>query len=353
MQEKVRCAIVGLGRIGSMLEDDRLREKPCTHAGAVASDGDCVLVGGCDPDGERCRRFAERWNCPGVYADLGDLLEATKPDIVHIATPPETHLALVESVLGSSARVIICEKPLALTGDEAALIAHYHQRGTLIIMTNHERRYSLDYLRVKQHVEVGTFGDLLCVSAKIYMGMRRSPIEMLLDDGTHLIDIVRFLTGYELERPDAVRVVTAQSEMLYIRCSAGGIPVHMDIGSGRDHIVFELDLSFSSGRIRIGNGLYEEYRSEESPFYEQHRSLVSMGAKRLRKTGYFTNMLRDAVRCVRDPQALPRSTAVDGYRAVHFIDQVRDLMCEGARESCSASSRTLSRNAGGGFRYHY
>ena len=33
--EKIRCCIAGLGRIGSILEDDRLREKPCTHAGAI------------------------------------------------------------------------------------------------------------------------------------------------------------------------------------------------------------------------------------------------------------------------------------------------------------------------------
>jgi hypothetical protein len=42
--EKISAAIVGLGRIAGMLEEDSLREKPCTHAGAITANSDCVLV---------------------------------------------------------------------------------------------------------------------------------------------------------------------------------------------------------------------------------------------------------------------------------------------------------------------
>jgi hypothetical protein len=35
--DKISVAIVGLGRIGSLLEEDPRREKPCTHAGAIAA----------------------------------------------------------------------------------------------------------------------------------------------------------------------------------------------------------------------------------------------------------------------------------------------------------------------------
>ncbi|GHV88670.1 hypothetical protein AGMMS50267_10300 [Spirochaetia bacterium] len=39
--KKIPVAIIGLGRIASLLEDDRLREKPCTHAGAITANPDC------------------------------------------------------------------------------------------------------------------------------------------------------------------------------------------------------------------------------------------------------------------------------------------------------------------------
>jgi predicted dehydrogenase len=219
-------------------------------------------------------------------------------------------------------RLIICEKPLAPSSGDAARIAGYHREGSVKIMTNHERRYSIDYLRVKRRIEDGTFGDLLSVNARIFMGQSRPAFQMLLDDGTHLIDILDFLTGSALTLEGTAYRTTQQGGMIFIGCSAGEIPVHMEIGSGRDHIVFEIDLSFSSGRIRIGNGVFDVYRSAKSPFYDGLQSLQLTDDAAPKVTGFFSNMLRDAVRCVRDPGAEPRSTAEHGFRAVSFIDQV-------------------------------
>lgn len=320
---KVRCAIVGLGRIGSLLEEDRLREKPCTHAGAVSQSSDCVLVGGCDIDERRCKTFSERWKCPYTCEDVGMLLEETSPDILHIATPPQTHFTIVKKTLGSSVRVIICEKPLAPTSSEALAIAEIHRSGEIKIITNHERRYSKDYLMTKGRIKNGYFGELLSINAKLYMGERIPVEEQLLGDGTHLVDIVNFLTSSELKPVSAWKLLHESGESLCISGSGGGVPVLMEVGSGRNHVVFELDLSFTAGRIRIGNGLYEEYRSEESSYYEDMRSLMKRTRRRPKVTGYFTNMLDDAVGCFREKDKVPRSSAWDGYLAVKFIDEVK------------------------------
>jgi predicted dehydrogenase len=337
--KKVRCAVVGLGRIGSMLEEDRLREKPASHAGAITRNRACVLVGGCDINPERCSIFRQRWGCQTVYADIEELLQNTKPEILHIATPPGTHLEIVERALGSSVSLIICEKPLAECAIDASRIATYHTPGALKIMTNHERRYSRDYLMVKRHIEERNFGSLLSIYSRIYMGRDRPALQMLLDDGTHLIDIIRYLTSAELHVVCVEHSQRSCAETILITGSAETIPVIMEIGSGRNYIVFELDLSFSSGRIRIGNGLYEEFRSGTSLFYEGMNSLFLLDRKRPKITGYFANMLEDAVRCVRDRSAIPISTAVDGYRAVAFIDAVKKRL-EANRDSESAHSLT-------------
>jgi predicted dehydrogenase len=345
-ENKVRCAVTGLGRIGSLLEDDRLREKPCTHAGAIDANQDCILVGGCDLNPARRRFFARRWNCPHVYAKVETMLHETKPDILHIATPPETHLDLVERALGSSVSVIICEKPLAPSGDDAAVIADHHRSARVRILTNHERRYSLDYLMVKDRIDGVVLGDLLSIDSKVYMGLHRPAVEMLLDDGTHLIDIIRFLTGSELELigVDHAGVQMETWDMLFVRCEAGGVPVRMEIASKRDHTVFELDLSFTSGRIRIGNGIFEVHKSAKSPHYEHLYSLTSTGERGPAVTGYFANMLRDAVACARDPLKDPRSTAVDGFRAVEIIDRIREFLTPpGDRAYLSASQSGTGR----------
>lgn len=326
MKDKVRCAVVGLGRIGTLLEEDVLREKPCTHAGAIHADPDAMLVGGCDIDEKRCEAFSEKWNGVPVFNRVDDLIEAVNPDILSVATPPETHLSIIESVLQTSVRLVICEKPIAPQSDQASQIARYHEEGMIKIMTNHERRYSEDYLRVRSNIVSGRFGRLLSIASKVYMGEQRPALEMMLDDGTHLIDALRFLTESELNDIHAELRYGDAAQTLFVRCNGGDVPICMEFGAGRDHIVFELDLSFSAGRIRIGNGLYEEYISEASPFYEHMKSLLPTGETGPGKTGFFSNMFRDAVACAIDADREPRGTAVDGYRSIQCIDRVKELV---------------------------
>ena len=153
--KKLKCVIVGLGRIGSTLEKDKLREKPCTHAGAVIHNSHCILSGGCDIKPDKCLLFIKTWQCGMADTNLEKVLLKTNPDILHIATPPETHFEIIKSVLdyNSSIKLIICEKPVALKKDSGLKILNLVKPGGTKILVNHERRYSLDYLKVKKHIK--------------------------------------------------------------------------------------------------------------------------------------------------------------------------------------------------------
>lgn len=326
--KKVRCAVIGLGRIGSLLEDDRLREKPCTHTGAIVQNDSCVLVAGCDIREDRCRLFTKRWGCDRVFTDAEKMLQAVKPEIVCIATPPDTHLELVMKAYDHHIPLVICEKPLANNSTDARSIARIHESGSMKIITNHERRYSSDYIRAKKMIQGKRLGVLRGISARVYMGLRRSVFDILLEDTTHLIDILHFLTDVRIAVGHAELFVDEDQESLFFIGSLETVPVHTEVASGRDHVVFEIDMSFTSGRIRIGNGLYEEYDSVPSPFYEGFRSLMRGPARRPRTTGYFKNMLEDAVRCVQDPDAAPVSSALDGHAAVHVIDTIKGMVAQ-------------------------
>jgi predicted dehydrogenase len=337
--EKLRCSIVGLGRIGCLLEEDRLREKPCTHAGAITRNRDCTLAAGCDIDGRRRSLFARRWKCDRVFESLEEMLRLVPTDILHVATPPGTHRSIIERALPFGVKAIVCEKPLAETKADAERIARIHRAGRVKILTNHERRYSVDYLNARRHITRGTYGRLLSVSGRLYMGKGGDVFSTLLEDGTHLVDIIQFLAGCRLEAAGAVSEGTGRAKTLCIlarskvdrertdgavsRGDAGSIPVSLEVGTGRDHVVFELDLGFSSGRIRVGNGLYEEYESGPSPYYEGMKSLKRGEARRPRVTGFFSRMLEDAVACARESSHAPVSSALDGCSAVLFVDAVK------------------------------
>jgi hypothetical protein len=101
------------------------------------------------------------------------------------------------------------------------------------------------------------------------------------------------------------------------------IPVIMEIGAGRDHLVFEMEFSCERGRLRIGNGIFEIWESAPSPYAEKFRSLKQTGEVFSGPTGYFANMVKDAVACVQDPNHRPRSSAADGLRVIEYLHSVK------------------------------
>ncbi|TVQ39111.1 MAG: gfo/Idh/MocA family oxidoreductase [Spirochaetaceae bacterium] len=319
----VRCAIVGLGRIGSLLEDDPLREKPCTHAGAIAANPDCELVGGCDCQPERRTRFSERWDCPAVYADIDRLLLETRPDILCIATHPDSHRRMVERAARHGVAVAVCEKPLAYSMRDARAIAALHCRRRVTVLTNHERRYSADYQNVRRLISQRRFGLLISIRGTLYFGRARRHDQVLLHDGTHMVDIINFLAAGTLRVRRSLGSMRARTSSAFLYGTIETLPVVIEVGAQRDHLVFELELSFESGRIRIGNGVYTFEQSTESPYYQGYRSLRAVELEPIGPTGYFSGMLTDAVACVTDRQRTPLSSAEDGLASMRVVRAIR------------------------------
>ena len=325
--EKVKAAIVGLGRIASLLEEDSRREKPCTHAGAIAANADCTLAAGCDTDEERRGLFAKRWGA-AVYANAAEMIRAQNPQILVIATHPDSHYHYCRLAADSGVPVVICEKPLADRLSDARKIAALEKRGITII-TNHERRYSADYIKAKGILALGGLGDIQSVRAVLYMGKNKRLLDVFWHDGTHLADALMFLTGSALKHKKcrgaklAASAGTAWLEGELRRGNGVPVPAIMEIGAGRDHLVFEIEFSCAKGRLRIGNGLFEVWQSGESPYAEKFRSLVKTDETFEGPTGYFANMIACAVRCVRETGYRPTSSAASGLAVIEYLHSVK------------------------------
>jgi predicted dehydrogenase len=164
-----------------------------------------LLTAGCDLREDRRQAFARRWRCPSVYSELGAMLETERPDVLHVATPTESHCVLIAEAARRGVPLIICEKPLCSKAEEAreALAACREYGATL--MVNHERRYSRDYVHARELVRERRYGALLSIQARLYMGRDRRPAEILLEDGTHMVDVIRFLAGMLADAVEVAR----------------------------------------------------------------------------------------------------------------------------------------------------
>ena len=319
---ELTCALVGLGRIGSSLESDPLREKPCTHAGAIFENPDCRLAAACDVQAEAREAFRAQWaDKPPfeTFEHIDSLLNTVRPDILSIATPPHTHRSLVSKAARVGVPVVICEKPLAHSMRDARAIARLHTSGRMKIVVNHERRYSRDYQLVKAQVQSQRYGRLLSLRGTLYFGRSAAHRDVLLHDGTHMIDIINYITDSVCEVRRRYGSMRASTSSALLFGKAGEIPVCIEVGSERDHLVFELELSFEQGRIRVGNGVLAFEESSPSPYYQDYRSLLPADTPEVPNTGYFSGMLADAVKCCREPNYQPVSNAAASLEVMRFI----------------------------------
>ncbi|MCL2127837.1 MAG: gfo/Idh/MocA family oxidoreductase, partial [Treponema sp.] len=127
----------------------------------------------------------------------------------------------------------------------------------------------------------------------------------------------------ELRRERASSPVPVVMETGAGRDRCDPVPVIIEIGAGRDHLAFEMEFSCERGRLRIGNGIFEVWESAPSPYAEKFRSLMRTGETFSGPTGYFANMVKDAVSCVKEPGRRPLSSAADGLRVIEYLHSVK------------------------------
>ena len=137
---------------------------------------------------------------------------------------------------------------------------------------------------------------------------------------------IPFLTGADLADLRLGGRGKQDSHTISVAGRCGTVEVICEVGGKRDHIVFELELSFSGGRIRVGNGIYEEWVSLESTYYEQMRSLYRSDIPEIGETGYFSGMMEDAVRLTGDAQGRAISSFSDGLKSLEIVEKVKRLL---------------------------
>ena len=340
MKKKISCAVAGTGRIGSSLEDDRKREKPASHAGAISRNGNTSLIAGCDSDAEALSSFGVRWNISPehLYQSLSKMIENEKIEILHIATSTESHIDNLRTALAFRLPVIILEKPVAETLTEGeSVLSEIKAAGTKIIV-NHERRFSADYAYAKGISDQKVYGALLSLSARLFIGKTKRVKDVLWHDGTHMIDIIRYLTGSDITPVSVYGNPWSKEGNVFLIGRAGICDVVLECSPGRDHLQFELDLSFESGRLRIGNGIFEETESRISPYYETYRSLLPVkthfpkGKNGCIRTGYFENMMAHAVEVYTYRQTAVVSSFEDGLASIRTIQAFLDMSGYGETE---------------------
>jgi len=214
VSERLRVGQVGLGYWGKNL----VRNFDDLADLTWLCDGNEALLGD----------FAHRYPDVRTTADVEEMLAAADVEAVVIATPVPTHYPLARRALEAGKHVFV-EKPPAMRAAEMdELVALAEERG-LVLMPGHLLLYHPAVHKLKELVDSGELGDVLCVYGnRQNLGKIRKDENALWSLGVHDLSVILYLIGEEI-----------------VEATAHG---HAFLNEGVEDVVF-CYLRFASGKI--------------------------------------------------------------------------------------------------------
>jgi predicted dehydrogenase len=157
------------------------------------------LVWLCDLDEELRSRFSARYPNARVTADYGDLLADETLDAIVVATPVPTHYALAKQALEAGKHVMV-EKPPAMHAAEMDELVRIAADRDLVLMPGHLLLYHPGVLKLKELVDTGELGDVLCVYGnRQNLGIVRTNENALWSLGVHDLSVILYLLDEDPE----------------------------------------------------------------------------------------------------------------------------------------------------------
>ncbi|MGD9518150.1 MAG: Gfo/Idh/MocA family protein [Armatimonadota bacterium] len=128
-----------------------------SHLPAIASLPAIDLAGVVDVSDEALRAVSEEYGCP-VYMDLQTALDSVDVDVVDICSPDFAH---AEQALQAarSGKHVLCEKPLALTIEDALAIREAARASKVKVMVAQVMRYQSRWRSLQRAVAEGRVGS--------------------------------------------------------------------------------------------------------------------------------------------------------------------------------------------------
>jgi predicted dehydrogenase len=317
----VKLGVVGAGGIAQ------------TYAALLAESATATCVGVADVRLDAARAMTAPLGAV-AYVSADELAAHAGLEAVVLCTPPATHLGLAELFADHGVHVL-CEMPLALNRHGSAEMASVVERAGTVLTIATQFRFSDDVNRAALIMSSGRVGAIrlveVALTSRVDMSGRWTADPavsgggVLVDAGTHAVDLVRHLVGpvsevlaVETNRPAGF--VVDDTASLNIR-TEGGVDAHVDLSWSIDKSLPDFVRVYGTrGEVRVG------WRESAWRSYGSDWAKIGVGYAQLPATG---GALDAFCRAVRGDARLP-VTVEDGVAATLCIDAAYESLRRGA-----------------------
>lgn len=193
----LRVVVVGLG-IGRR------------HLRAFQSLEDVEITALVDTSVEALQKAGQEFGVGVTLTDYRQMLARADVDLVSICTPDRLHAGQALLAL-EAGKHVLCEKPLAITLEDARRLVHKVRETGRKFMVVHNYRFIPQFVKVKELVEAGALGPVFlaesCYVQDLYamesLGPNywrfKDPQDFYLGGAVHNVDLLRWILGEIVE----------------------------------------------------------------------------------------------------------------------------------------------------------
>jgi predicted dehydrogenase len=202
---KLRAGIIGCGKVARTL-----------HMAEYVACADTELAAYCDVDPVSIAETVARYGNRPTYSCWQEMMRKERLDCVSVCLPNYLHCEATLDALNAGVNVLV-EKPMALTLKEADKMIAAAKKAKKALMVDQSQRFSPVHKKAREVLESGMLGKILLIATsfghpgpegwsprgKWFFQKDKAGFGPMADLGIHKADLVRFLTGKEVEAVSA------------------------------------------------------------------------------------------------------------------------------------------------------
>lgn len=146
-ERRLKAAVIGCGTIAY------------EHLPFLLESSLVELVAVCDRSNAAATFVQQKFHATNAFTDYSAMLLEAKPDVVHVLTPPHTHVQIARDCLDAGANVI-CEKPMAGTADETAGLLAYAAERDRLLVESRNYLFNDQVIDIARIIESGKLGEV-------------------------------------------------------------------------------------------------------------------------------------------------------------------------------------------------
>lgn len=158
------------------------------HADAYAHIKRSELIAVSTRNEGNLRAFASKHGVEHAYTDYRQMFAQQKPDIVHVNTPPNVRVEVLEAAIEHGIAAVIFEKPIALSFEDLAQIRALAAGSHCKVAVNHQLNFHPNRRILQQKVADGAIGRVTHIDVSSQLN--------IVHQGTHVLQaIAAFIPG--------------------------------------------------------------------------------------------------------------------------------------------------------------